>query len=71
MNYRSPEYMDKASWIDAFVLEMTSLGSGNSNVPLGRLAENLWPFFGTVDPLRVAAAEHAIWPATFPDTLTD
>ena len=63
--------MDKATWVDTFVLEMEKLGLVQSGMPLGRLAENLWPFFGTVDPVKVAEAEHAIWPDTFPDTLPD
>ena len=42
--------MDKASWIDAFVLRMTELGGTSRK--LGELAERLWPYLGDSDPVK-------------------
>lgn len=64
--------MDKASWIDAFVLHMTELGVTSRK--LGELAEKLWPHLRSLDPEKVAQAEHALGdsrPGGFPDTEFD
>ena len=61
--------MDKASWVDAFVLHMIELGAAPRK--LGELAENLWPHLGNLDPEKAAQAEHALGdsgPGGFPDT---
>ncbi len=61
--------MGKASWIDAFVRHMTELGV--ASIKLGQLGETLWPHMGSIDPEKVARAEHDLWDATkdsFPDT---
>lgn len=64
--------MDKATWIDAFVRWMIKLGVTSGK--LGQLAETLWPHLGSIDPTKVAQAEHALWDASrdsFPDTQSD
>jgi hypothetical protein len=64
--------MDKARWVDTFVLEMIELGSPSPR--LGELAERLWPHLGEVDPVKVAQGQHAIGdsrPGVFPDTGPD
>jgi hypothetical protein len=64
--------MDKATWIDTFVRRMIKLGV--TSVKLGQLAETLWPHLGSIDPKKVAQAEHALWDASrdsFPDTQSD
>ncbi len=64
--------MDKALWIDTFVLHMTELGAGSRR--LGELAEKLWPHLGNLDPKKAAEAEHALGDSTpggFPDTEFD
>ena len=64
--------MEKVTWIDAFVRQMTQLGV--TSVKLGRVAETLWPHLGSIDPRKVAQAEHALWDASkdsFPDTQFD
>ena len=60
--------MDKATWIDAFVLHMIELGSKSPR--LGHLGETLWPHLGDIDPVKVAHGQHVIGdsrPAAFPD----
>ena len=64
--------MEKVTWIDAFVRQMTQLGV--TSVKLGRVAETLWPYLGSIDSRKVAQAEHALWDASkdsFPDTQFD
>lgn len=64
--------VDKASWIDAFVLQMTELGARSRR--LGELAERLWPHLGNLDPKKAAQGEHALGDSTpggFPDTELD
>jgi len=64
--------MDKASWIDAFVIHMTKLGDRSPR--LGQLGERLWPHLGDLDPEKVAEGQHAIGdsrPGIFPDTESD
>jgi hypothetical protein len=64
--------MDKAGWVDAFVLHMIELGSPSPR--LGELAERLWPHLGDLDPAKVAEGQHAIGdsrPGVFPDTEPD
>ena len=61
--------MNKAAWIDAFVLQMIELGSESPR--LGEWAERLWPHLGEIDPQHVARGQHAIGdtrPGAFPDT---
>ncbi len=61
--------MDKAWWIDQFVLHMAELG--NTSARLGEMAERLWPHLGDLDPVKVAQGQHAIGdsrPGVFPDT---
>ena len=58
----SQAVMDKATWIDAFVLHM---------IDLGQLAERLWPHLGDIDPRKAAQGQHVIGdsrPGVFPDT---
>lgn len=64
--------MDKASWIDGFVLHMIELGDRSPR--LGQLAERLWPHLGDIDPRKAAQGQHAIGdsrPGVFPDTEPD
>jgi hypothetical protein len=64
--------MDKAWWVDAFVLHMTELG--DTSPKLGALAERLWPHLGDIDPRKVAQGQHAIGdsrPGMFPNTEFD
>ena len=64
--------MDKATWVDVFVLHMIELG--NQSPRLGQLAEGLWPHLGDIDPQQAARAQHAIGdtrPGAFPDTRPD
>jgi uncharacterized protein with von Willebrand factor type A (vWA) domain len=64
--------MDKASWIDSFVLRMIELGDKSPR--LGQLAERLWPHLGDIDPQKAAQGQHAIGdsrPGVFPDTEPD
>ena len=64
--------MDKATWIDAFVLHMIELG--NQSPRLGQLAECLWPHLGDIDPQQAARGQHVIGdtrPGAFPDTKPD
>ena len=64
--------MDKALWIDAFVLHMTALGATSRR--LGELAEKLWPHLRDLDPKKAAEAEHALADSArggFPDTEFD
>jgi hypothetical protein len=59
--------MDKATWIEAFVLHMIELG--NKSPRLGHLGETLWLHLGDIDPLTVAHGQHVIGdsrPAAFP-----
>jgi len=61
--------MDKATWIDAFVLHMIELG--NQSPRLGQWAERLWPHLGEIDPRQAARGQHVIGdtrPGVFPDT---
>jgi hypothetical protein len=64
--------MDKASWVDAFVMHMTELG--DTSPKLGQLGERLWPHLGDIDPRKVAEGQHVIGdsrPGVFPDTEAD
>jgi uncharacterized protein with von Willebrand factor type A (vWA) domain len=64
--------MDKATWIDAFVLHMIELGDKSPR--LGQLAERLWPHLGEIDPRKAAQGQHVIGdsrPGVFPDTESD
>lgn len=60
--------MEKASWINAFVLHMTQLRVTSRR--LGDLAEKLWPHLSKLDPKKAAEAEHALGDST-PDGLPD
>ena len=69
---RSFADMDKATWIDAFVLHMIELG--NRSPRLGQLAERLWPHLCDIDPEAAARGQHVIGdtrPGAFPDTRPD
>jgi hypothetical protein len=50
--------MDKSSWINAFVLRLTALGTTRREP--AKLAEQLFPHVGKLDPAWVAKAEHAM-----------
>ena len=59
--------MDKATWVDAFVLQMIELG--NQTPRLGQLAERLWPHLGDIDPQLAARGQHVLGdtrPGAFP-----
>jgi hypothetical protein len=64
--------MDKASWIDAFVLHMIELGDKSPR--LGEVAERLWPHLGDIDPCKAAEGQHVIGdsrPGVFPNGDSD
>lgn len=54
--------MTRAEWVEAFTMHMSKLQVRAEPVLLAEMAEELYPEWGTADPVQVAQAEYDEWP---------